>query len=91
MFYNTINEKDKIGLFESKTEKQESLILNHFIATNKPQTPTDVWQRLFNCKIPLTSVRRGITNLTKKGKLKKTAQKKEGIYGMDNYLWELNI
>lgn len=38
---------------------------------------------------PLTSTRRALSNLTRRGILEKTAQKRDGGYGHDVYCWQL--
>ncbi len=90
MFHNTINEVDKISLFEAHANNQEQKIHEFFRATKEALTPTEVWERCFNCSVPITSVRRGMSNLTKIGILRKTLTKRQGLYGMDNYCWILN-
>jgi hypothetical protein len=40
-------------------------------------------------KIPLTSVRRAISTLTREGVLKKTDKQRTGYYGKREYMWRL--
>jgi Fe2+ or Zn2+ uptake regulation protein len=93
-FYNTI------GLYEGELESanlqaktQEDLILQVF--QNNPDTlftPFGLQGELeaMGKNYPITSIRRAITNLTKRGFLVKTIAKKPGIYGQLNFLWRYN-
>ena len=90
-FYNTINEKDQLSLFKAQGSRQETAILKWF--TENPETertPFEIWQMLFEEDTPITSIRRAITNLTKKGLLRKTATQKLEQYGKNNYCWKFN-
>ena len=90
-YYNTLNETTEIKLnSEKKARKQEDLIFSifrHFV--NKPMTPTEIWEKtgLRENNVPLTSIRRAITNLEKQGKIIKTDQQRDGMYGKKNYCW----
>jgi hypothetical protein len=53
-------------------------------------TPVDVHYNCFDESTPLTSVRRSITTLTKKGELQQTGEQREGLFGKKNYTWKLN-
>ena len=52
-------------------------------------TASDAWKKsgLMDNNTPLTSIRRAITNLEKKGKLEKTDIQKEGMYGKKTFCW----
>jgi len=50
-------------------------------------TPSQVHQAIFDEATPLTSTRRSITNLTKRGKLQKTDEQERGIYGRPENKW----
>ena len=39
---------------------------------------------------PITSIRRAITTLTKRGYLIKSDEMKKGLYGVSEYVWRLN-
>ena len=84
-YYNTTKEPKEIRIkSEKNAKKQEDLILaifRHFI--DKPMTASDAWKKsgLMDNNTPLTSIRRAITNLEKKGKLEKTDILKDGLYG----------
>lgn len=52
-------------------------------------TPSEVWQRLNLPGVPLTSIRRGITDLTEMGYLVKTDTMRDGLYGKPEGCWML--
>jgi len=56
---------------------------------DKSWTPSEVWQNCFDESTPITSVRRSITNLEKRGELEQTKEQREGFYGKPNYTWRL--
>lgn len=90
-FHNTINEKDNLSLFETQATKQESIILDWFKRNPEEYaTPFDIWDRIFGEDTPVTSVRRAMSNLSKKGLLFKTSTQKVERYGKRNYCWKLN-
>ena len=86
-FFNTIGETGET-LKESKANanKQETRILELMV---EPCTPLEV-HRLYCLKypeVPIWSIRRAISNLTSKGRLEKTEQKKTEKYGKSNFVW----
>lgn len=93
-FYNTIHE-DSETLRESirNAKSQEEKIELFFRATpDKLFTPFDIqYLGVFDNNVPITSIRRAMTNLSEKGVLEKTGNKREGGYGKDNYCWRLNV
>lgn len=81
---------------EKKAKSQDEIILEWFKISDKEGifftdrrafTPWDVFEYL---DIDLQDIRRSITNLTKTGKLIKTADKVMECKGAYNYLWKLN-
>ena len=54
-----------------------------------PASPSVIWARVFNRTVPLTSVRRAMTNLSNDGKLVKTGKQVNGHYGRPEYVWKL--
>jgi predicted HTH transcriptional regulator len=85
--YNTTKESGKqLEIFEQTAKNQESQILE-LMKLYKKLSPSDIEEKTDN--LILTSIRRALTNLTKDGKLIKTSEKKKGIYGRDEYLWEI--
>ena len=89
-FYNTINLRHKdLENAEKSAMTQNEQILNIF--TNFPDnefSPVDIHE-YFEDSTPLTSIRRGISTLTKEGKLEKTNNQVHGLYGTLNYTWKL--
>lgn len=86
MYYNTVQESgEQLEMFKGKATKQENEILQLF-KSNNDLSPSDVHKTFQN--YPLTSIRRGITNLTIAGFLEKTSDKKTGIYGRNESIWK---
>ncbi len=84
--HNTTNEHAPLlTSLEANAKHQEKVILSVFERW-KELTPSQVYQ-LVRQQYPITSVRRAITNLTARGELIKTDQKKEGMYGRNEYVW----
>lgn len=94
-FHNTINASGETLVAHTITCKsQEERILAIF-KESEPNTlldPVDVlarYSKLYNL-VPLTSIRRAMTNLTSDNKLIKTSLMKQGAYGKPNFLWKYN-
>ena len=86
-FYNTIGLDKEAYIKASRGARtQEEIILAILDNSDKPASPTDVYL-ILERYYPITSIRRAFTNLTKSGKLVKTDQQKEGLYGKPNYTW----
>jgi Fe2+ or Zn2+ uptake regulation protein len=92
-FYNTIQEDDNaLELSKKKAERQEDRILDYF--QRHPfdsYTPFEIQHRVFgaNGKVPITSVRRALTNLTDSGLLEKLEDFKLEVFGKRNHKWAL--
>ena len=75
-----------------KTKKQEHLIemlANDFVnKTFSPSMMHGMMER-YGRKIPITSVRRAMSDLTRQGILKKTDEQRIGYYGKREYMWRL--
>ena len=91
-FYNTIGlsgadlaeAKDKIHI-------QDRRILALFIVHGPKLTPfevQDIYEPLYG-RVPITSLRRSMTVLTKRGKLEKTSEFKKEREGKVNHYWRL--
>lgn len=88
-FYNTINLDAKaIAIYSKKNTDQEERICN-LMEVDKPYSPFDIQKEYekFFPEVPITSIRRAMTNLTKKGLLMKVGMKQER-YGKPNHLWQ---
>lgn len=92
-YINTTKSTGKIlDLFEAKAQNQEGAIASFFIRNeNRDFTPSEVWARLYDGSVPLTSVRRAITRLTDAGVLSKTEQQRKGPYGRPEFCWTSNV
>jgi hypothetical protein len=76
---------------ETHCRNQEEKILFLFRTYDKKMTPSEVfkaWQLVWPV-IPLTSVRRGLSNLTRDGKLEMTEELVTGIYGALEHYWQI--
>ena len=95
-YYNTNKEiGEELAQSEEKAMTQEKNIEYIFyrFADVKKMTPSLVWTvytRDYNSNTPITSIRRAINTLTKKGKLIKTDRMEEGIYGKPEHCWRLS-
>ena len=91
MYHNTNRETgDTLTRSRLQACSQEHAILSLFI--RRPAqclSPDDVSRILFADKVPITSVRRAITELTKDGVLIKTRHMKTGRYGKQTHTWML--
>ena len=92
MYYNTNNESG-LDLRESWTSnaKQDELILRIFmLQPNESFTPDEIEEACQRCNRdwPITSIRRAISTLTKRGNLAKTSELREGKYGKKTHSWK---
>ncbi len=91
-FYNTIGEQgEELENSRNNAKSQEEKILHFFRFQHRYSylTPFEV-QYYVMPSVPITSVRRAMTNLTKKGYLRKMATQKRERWGKYNYTWRLN-
>lgn len=91
-FHNTINLDNKeLTKANADALKQEEFITAIFKANiNKPIAPSQIhsiYVKNFQKNVPLTSIRRAMTNMTEKGILRKTSIMVDGIYGKPQYTW----
>lgn len=93
-FHNTINASvGQQKIFEDDFKRQEEILLAFFrMNPDKEFTPAEIFELKLLGKAPITSVRRGMTNLTtcKEEFLIKTKHYKKGLYHVDNTCWKLN-
>jgi hypothetical protein len=76
---------------EKKAINQNEKILDLFRQNKYTDfTPAEVFLR-FGQQIPLTSIRRAISDLTKAGELVKTENKRKGLFNESNNAWKLNL
>lgn len=94
-FYNTVNfSGEQLKKEIARTLKQEKLILELFKANPSLKlSPTQVlyiFIKKYNLNPPLTSIRRGLTNLTDDEELTKLPEMIPGSYHLPEHLWMLN-
>ena len=94
-FYHNTNKESGKTLISSKTKanKQELKVLKFFESNDNTNSysPEDILDQVdFGRTIPITSVRRAITNLTNAGYLKKTQLMKKGKFGKQIHTWKID-
>lgn len=97
-YFNTTHVLGKqLNEYNEKAQSQEDRILRFFLAMYPQKySASDVWRQCFRqseaiyATVPLTSVRRAITNLYNSGDLVKTNEQKDGVYGRPEYLWKIS-
>lgn len=87
-YHNTTNiNSNQVELFEKKAVTQDQAVWAVFVATDRPLTASDVILFFVGKNWPITSIRRSMTNLKKKGLLIKTNQTKIGEYGAPEHFY----
>ena len=91
-FYNTINlEARELSDAQQKALTQEQRILRfaiQFHGQNSSFAPSAIAKAIFEGEgVPITSVRRAMTSLTKRGDLVKSAIMIVGPYGKPEHVW----
>lgn len=92
-FHNTIRATgDNLIAHTITCKSQEDRILAIFKESGKSMTPFEVEEAYIKLypKVPITSIRRAMSNLTKDNKLVKTNAMKQGGYDKPNFMWEFN-
>lgn len=95
MFYNTVPLfSDELLEAREDANCQDDLVLSVFKKCAVDMSPSMVYNWLLNTrqinpKTPLTSFRRAISSLTKRGYLEKTGNKVKGFYGRKECQWKL--
>ena len=90
-YFNTTCEADPAE-YNRLAQKQDQMIYEYFSMREYHHfSPSQIWRLVFNEAVPLTSVRRAMSNLTAKGLLVKTEHKTLGPYGRPEYLWRLAV
>lgn len=97
-YHNTnILNADDLKLAEAKARSQETLVYSFFRKNwQRGYSPSKVHQQLIRQEkikpsVPLTSIRRAISNLTFRKKLRKTGEMVPGAYGMPEHKWKIKI
>jgi hypothetical protein len=87
-YYNTNKlQGEQLLLFEEKTKTQAERILEFMRFTKRKHTPSQIHQQVFGQSVPITSVRRAMTDLTDDGHLYKTDIMVDGPYGNKEHCW----
>jgi hypothetical protein len=92
-YYNTNRESGELlRLSREYALSQQELILYYFRrhGTGERYSPDQIREMVFDNSIPLTSVRRAMTNLTDAGYLEKTLIMRQGSYGKQVHTWTLS-
>ena len=94
-FYNTINlEARELSEAQQNALTQEQRILRfaiRFHGQNSSFAPSAIARSVFEGEgVPITSVRRAMTSLTKRGDLLKSAMMIVGPYGKPEHLWTVS-
>jgi len=89
-YYNTTNLKGDTLAQERQTAKtQEDLIIKFFQRGRLFRPSQLITMEALHPNTPITSIRRAMSDLTKKGILEKTTRKGFGPYGKREYYWRL--
>ena len=90
-FYNTIGlTKEQLTQQRVKTGTQNHKILEWFREhPGREFTPSQVWRWMDLPNVPLTSIRRAITDLTFMGYLERTETMRDGLYGKPEGCWRV--
>ena len=92
-YYNTRNlSGNELKEAVRKAKNQEEAIRTIYLNTRKAYSPSDILGMMQRAgfDFPITSLRRAITNLQKKGDLIMLSEKKIGMYGSPEHLWIVN-
>ena len=75
----------------ANTRKQEEFIEKVFLHNHKallsPSKVHEIYNKYIQKKVPITSIRRAMTDLTEKGVLRKTSVTAIGIFGKKEFCW----
>ena len=91
MHYNTTEETgESLKEYREKAERQEDKVLAIFREMGFPMTAEQVHNQFPNSFMtPITSIRRAITDLTNKGLLERTEEKRKSFFNRATYVWKL--
>lgn len=88
-YYNTTDQRGDVLLkYHSKAKSQEDFILGLFQKKGS-MSASEVFKQMPSAYVPITSVRRAITNLKNEGKIRMTDRRVKGMYGRDESVYEL--
>lgn len=96
-YFNTTQVSgDELTRYRDIARSQHEFVMEIFHAIPRPASPSEV-HHIYCANLnseekaaPVTSIRRAISALTKKGLLRKTGWRVAGPYGRPEHTWELN-
>jgi len=89
-YYNTNKESgETLTSSQGNTQSQENCILTYFRGGTYALSAPHNLEFLFDYKVPITSIRRALSNLEKGGKLIKTDKMVMGNYGKMVHTWRI--
>lgn len=94
MYHNTtLKTGDELKEAVARCKGQNEAILLIFLNTRRGYGPSQLHSLLTKAghKLLLTSVRRGLSDMTKKKDLVKTDKQIPGMYGDPEHVWALNV
>jgi predicted HTH transcriptional regulator len=87
-FYNTTGESgDRLQKHESSARNQEDIIKEFFKKTPE-MTASECHKMYPDDNVPLTSIRRALSNLCRVEYLERTEEKRKGIYGRNEFVYK---
>lgn len=91
-YYNTVQTAGaELREYRQKAQRQEERILHWFKTSDQFfYTPSEIHLIVFDRSVPLTSVRRAMTNLSTELKLVKSTKKRKGPFGRMEFCWRIN-
>jgi len=98
LYFNTTGEPDdKVEEYMNINRSQKAIIWNFIrnsyvvVVEKKGFTASEVWNLCtgLNSRVPLTSVRRALTQLCEDGRLQKGPEKKMGPYNRNEYVYKI--
>ncbi len=75
-----------VATYEHTAMKQDKRVLL-LLMEIKEATPSEI-HSAFPVDVPITSIRRALTNLTKRGFAAKTEEVRKGMYGRNEHVWK---
>jgi hypothetical protein len=97
-FHNTnIADGELLKAAEVKARSQEDEVYTFFRKNWRyAYSPSQVWKKLIDAgkikaTVPLTSIRRAMSNLVYRKRLRKTTYQVKGVYGMPEHKWKLRV
>ena len=90
-YHNTTSQDERFVKRELKIFKTQESLIMYFMGHLKKATASEMWTLISLSKeYPITSIRRGLSNLTHEGKLTKEDKTKIGLYGRPECYYTLN-